>query len=50
MGHAGKDSRSKQDTQRYDQRPRNRETESSSRFRGDRNNQEPRDKDRNLMA
>lgn len=33
MGPAGKDSRSKQDDQRHDHRPRNREAGSSSRFR-----------------
>ncbi|XP_070010518.1 uncharacterized protein [Nicotiana sylvestris] len=50
MGPAGKDSRSKQDSQRYDQKSRNRESGSSSRFRNDRNRQESRDDDRSLKA
>ncbi|XP_070009515.1 uncharacterized protein [Nicotiana sylvestris] len=50
MGPAGKDSRSKQDSQRYDQKSRNKESGSSSRFRNDRNRQESRDDDRSLKA
>ncbi|XP_070004362.1 uncharacterized protein [Nicotiana sylvestris] len=50
MGPAGKDSRSKQDNQRYDHRSRNRESGSSSRFRNDRNHYESRDDDKNLKA
>ncbi|XP_070004961.1 uncharacterized protein [Nicotiana sylvestris] len=50
MGPAGKDSRSKQDNQRYDHRSRNRESGSSSRFRNERNNYESRDDDENLKA
>ncbi|XP_070009643.1 uncharacterized protein [Nicotiana sylvestris] len=50
MGPVGKDSRSKQDNQRYDHRSRNRESGSSSRFRNDRNTYESRDDDRNLKV
>ncbi|XP_070003459.1 uncharacterized protein [Nicotiana sylvestris] len=50
MGPAGKDSRSKQDSQRYDQKSRNRESGSSSRFRNDRNRQESHDNDSSLKA
>ncbi|XP_070009746.1 uncharacterized protein [Nicotiana sylvestris] len=50
MGPAGKDSQSKQDNSRYDRRPRNRESGSSSRFGNDRNSREIRDDDRNLKA
>ncbi|XP_070008367.1 uncharacterized protein [Nicotiana sylvestris] len=50
MGPAGKNSRSKQDSQRYDQKSRNMESCSSSRFRNDRNRQESRDNDRSLKA
>ncbi|XP_070007710.1 uncharacterized protein [Nicotiana sylvestris] len=50
VGPVGKDSRSKQDNQRYDHRLRNRELGSSSRFRNDRNTHESRDDDRNLKA
>ncbi|XP_075074411.1 uncharacterized protein LOC142162012 [Nicotiana tabacum] len=50
MGLPGKDSRSKQDNQRYDHRSRNRELGSSSKFRNERNSRESRDDDRNLKA
>ncbi|XP_070013754.1 uncharacterized protein [Nicotiana sylvestris] len=50
MGPAGKDSRSKQDDQRHDRKPRNREAGSSSRFRNERNHYESRDDDRSLKA
>ncbi|XP_070025683.1 uncharacterized protein [Nicotiana sylvestris] len=50
IGPVGKDSRLKQDNQRYDHRSRNRESGLSSRFRNDRNTHESRDDDRNLKA
>ncbi|XP_070026398.1 uncharacterized protein [Nicotiana sylvestris] len=50
MGPSGKDSRSKQDNQRYDHRSRNRELGSSSKFWNERSNKESRDDDRNLKA
>ncbi|XP_070026198.1 uncharacterized protein [Nicotiana sylvestris] len=50
MGPAGKDSRSKQDDQRHDRKPRNREAGSSSRFRNERNHYESRDDDRSPKA
>ncbi|XP_070025303.1 uncharacterized protein [Nicotiana sylvestris] len=50
MGPSGKESRSKQDSQRYDHRSRNRELGSSSKFRNERNNRESWDDDRNLKV
>ncbi|XP_070020135.1 uncharacterized protein [Nicotiana sylvestris] len=50
MGPAGKDSRSKQDDQRHDSKPMNREAGSSLRFRNERNHYESRDDDRSLKT